>query len=58
MFDKAVDAFLPTLKFVPDWFVTNEMFKNLDDVVFCNDDIVFVNTDMSLFLLIIWDLIL
>ena len=37
--DKAVDAYLPTLKFVSDWFVTNEMLERLDDVVFSNDDI-------------------
>ena len=43
--DKAVDDFLPTLKFVPDWFVKNKMLEKLDDVVFSNDDIVFVNAD-------------
>ena len=25
--DEAVDHFLPTLNFVPDWFVTIKMFK-------------------------------
>ena len=30
MCDKAVDAFPPILKFIPDWFVLNEMLdKNL-----------------------------
>ena len=38
---KAFDASLPALKFVPDWFVTNKTLKKIDDVVFCNDDIVF-----------------
>ena len=31
MRDKAVDAFLPTLKFIPDWYVTS-MIKKLDDL--------------------------
>ena len=31
MCDKATDAFLSTLKFAPDWFVTNKKIKNLDD---------------------------
>ena len=26
--DKAVDYFLPALKFVPDWFVTSKMVRN------------------------------
>ena len=30
MCDKAAYAFLPTLKFVPDCFVTNNMFEKLD----------------------------
>ena len=25
--DKAIDAFLPASKFIPDWFVTNQMFE-------------------------------
>ena len=31
MCDKVTDAFLSTLKFAPDWFVTNKKIKNLDD---------------------------
>ena len=45
MRNKAVDAFLPTLKFVSNRSVKNKMLKKLDDVVFSNDDIVFVNED-------------
>ena len=37
MCDEAIDAFLQALKFVPDWFVTNEMLQKLDNV-FSNDD--------------------
>ena len=36
MYDKAVDAFLPTSKFVPDWFVTSKMIKKLDHELFSN----------------------
>ena len=39
MCDKAVDAFLLTLKSFPDRFVTNNMLEKLDDVMFCNGDI-------------------
>ena len=45
MRDKAVDANLPTLKFVPDWFVTNKILEKLDDVAVCNDDIDLVDID-------------
>ena len=45
MCDKAVDFFLPTLKFASDWFVTYKMLQELDDFIFSNDDIVFVNKD-------------
>ena len=45
MCDKVFDSILPTLKFVPDWFVTKSMVKKLDDAVFSNDDIVFFNKD-------------
>ena len=37
MCDKAVDYFLPVLKFVLDWFFTSNMI-NLDDVNFDEDD--------------------
>ena len=43
MCDKAVDDFLPALKFVPDWFVTNKMLEKLDDTLFANDDVIFIN---------------
>ena len=46
MCNKAVDAFIPTLELVPDWFVTNKMLEKIDDVVFSNDDIVVVNPHM------------
>ena len=39
MCDKAVNAYLPVLKFVPDWFVINEMLETLDYCVFSNDDV-------------------
>ena len=33
MCDKAVDAYLPALKFVLDWLVANKMIKRLDNIV-------------------------
>ena len=45
--DEAVDACLSLLKFVPDWFVTSMMLKDLDNAVFFNDDIVFVNAYLN-----------
>ena len=46
MHDKTIDDFLPTLGFVPDWFVTR-MIKRLDDALFSNDDLIFVNKDSN-----------
>ena len=43
--DKAVDALLPALKFVPDYFVTNKLLEKLANVVLSNDDIFFVDVD-------------
>ena len=36
---KNVDAFLPTLKLVTDWFVTRIMLEKFTNVIFPNDDI-------------------
>ena len=44
---QVIYAFLPTLKFVPDWFVTSKMIKNLDDDFFSNYDIIFVNENCN-----------
>ena len=52
MCDKAVDDFLPNLKFVPDWFVTSKIIKKPDDDLFSNDDIIFVNEDSNSAILI------
>ena len=45
MCHKVVDACLIALKFVPDWYVTNKILNILDNAVFLNGDIVFVNAD-------------
>ena len=45
MCDKAVDDFLPTWKFVPDWLVTSKMIKKLYNTVFADDDILFFVED-------------
>ena len=39
MYDKTIDAFLPTLKFVPDWIVTNKILEKLGNVLSFGDDI-------------------
>lgn len=44
---KCADACLPELKFALNWLVTNKMLKKLDDVVFFNDDIVFLEADFD-----------
>ena len=56
---KSVDACLSLLKFVLYWFITNEILYYLDNALFFNDDIVFVNADSDnvTFLLIIWVLL-
>ena len=38
MCDKATGAFLPTLKFVLDWFVNNTILKKVDEIFFGNAD--------------------
>ena len=60
MCDKDVDACLPGLKIVPNWFVTKKMLDDLDNVVFYNDNLVFLTEDlrMSNILMMIWDLII
>ena len=45
--DKAVDNFLPALKFLPEWFLTSKMIKKLDDALFANDYIIFINEDFN-----------
>ena len=47
MCDKAVDDFLPALKFVPDWFVSSKMIKKLHDALFADNDILFFDEDSS-----------
>ena len=37
--NKADHAHLPTVKSVPDWFVTNKMLEKLNNVVFPDDDL-------------------
>ena len=48
MCNKAVDTFLPALKFIPDCFVTNKMIEKLDNAVLSNDGIAFDDTDFGI----------
>ena len=43
MCQEAVNACLQLLKFVPDCFVTNKILQGIDNAVFFNHNIVFVN---------------
>ena len=43
MCDKAVDNFLPALKFVCDWFIASKMIKKLHNTLFTDDDAFFFN---------------
>ena len=42
---KSVDNFLPTLKFVPDWFFKSKMIKKRYNALFSDDDILFFDGD-------------
>ena len=42
---KAVDACLPALQLVSDWFVLNKMLEKRDNPILSRDDIVFVDED-------------
>ena len=48
MCNKAVDASLLALNFVPDWLVTNKMIEKLDNAVFTNEDIAFFDEDSEI----------
>ena len=41
LFNKTVDNVIPILEFVPDWFVTKNMIKNLYAAIFADDNILF-----------------
>ena len=45
MCNKSVDDFLPALKFLPDWFVTNKMTKKLITALYADDNILYFNED-------------
>ena len=45
MCDKAADDCLVALKFVPDWFVTSKMIKNLFTALYADENILYFNED-------------
>ena len=48
MRDKAFNAFLPALNFVPDQFVMKKnLIEKLDDTLFANHTIIFMNVDSN-----------
>ena len=48
MCDKAVDTYVQTLAFVPDWFVMSKIIDKIDNVVFSDDYIVFGDIDSDI----------
>ena len=48
MCDKAVDTYVQTLTFVPDWFVMSKIIDKIDNVVFSDDYIVFGDIDSDI----------
>ena len=38
MYQETVDDCLAALKFIPDWFVTSEMYKKFNNAFHANDD--------------------
>ena len=59
MCDRTLDACLSSLKFLPDWFVTNKMLKDFDNTVFLKDEIAIVieDSDSVTFFSYIMDLV-
>ena len=47
MCNKAVDDFLPALKFVPNWFVTSKMIKKVLTALYADDNILYFNEDFG-----------
>ena len=47
MCNKAIDNFLPTLKFVPDWFVTSKILEKLLTALHADDNILYFNEDFG-----------
>ena len=45
MCNKAIDDFLPALKYVPDWFVTSKIIKKLLNAFYAGDNILCFNED-------------
>ena len=48
MCDKPFNSYLLELKFVPDWFVLNNIIEKLDNAVFSNDDIIIGDKDSDI----------
>ena len=45
MCNKAVDDFVPALKFIPDWYVKSKMIKKLLTALYADDNILYFNED-------------
>ena len=47
MCSETVDDFLPTLKFVPDWFVTSKITKKLFTAMYADENILYIDEDFG-----------
>ena len=43
MYDKAVDNYIASLKYIPDWFLTNKMIKKLFKALYADKNILYYN---------------
>ena len=59
MCGKAIETWLPVLKFESLWSVRTKMIKTFDDDLFSDDDIIIVNGDSNYvtFLVMKWELV-
>lgn len=52
MCEKAVNANLPTSKFVPDWFLTPKILEDLDNIAFFDDNMIIRTLIMMILIMV------
>ena len=58
MCDEALDDFLPTLKFAPDWFVTSKIIKKLFTDLYADEIVLYFDADFGNVVLTLMKMIL
>ena len=58
MCDEALDDFLPTLKFAPDWFVTSKIIKKLFTDLHADEIVLYFDADFGNVVLTLMKMIL